>query len=982
MQQNRDHRIAPAVRARKAIVERLAAPLGDKVNEAQTRVDLIDFVLRELGWDRGTFTVEDPDGAGGYLDYLLKSLDGAWMVVEAKRVDRPFEIIASGRAAAKTTQPLSAFVRLGAEPLEKVVEQAARYCARRGAPFACVTNGLQWLFFRGLSRPQRPYLKESAIIFDGIDDITDRFADFSNILARAEAGKPWLGELLDRPAPLPTRGVRPIEKLAGLSLRKPAGKRSNADMVHDLLGKRYLGRLHTTEAGLDRRQLLGRCYVESHIDGHLEKTVRQLVRAQAEATRPSAADEAQAPRQFADRLIRDHADENTSEEPILVVGDVGAGKTTYIYRALDELRQDDKEAFFAVVDLEEAHASCEGQEDYAAVVARHIAERVMQQLGHTAKSSLTPKQRRTGERFQVEPDAVEVFRTRCRDDLRKRRRNLKVVLGDKLEDVWRVEEQKLYDAWLANPIERCFSFVTHLASHFKVRRGGEERPRPVVVVLDNVDVEPDPFQRAAYIFAKRLARTRHGVALMCMRRSTYDRGKRSDGFLTGAELTHVVHVVPPPLDVVLDRRLKHARWHLQTKQLPTGLRNKPSELIEEAIENACKLYVGRGQDSAASTLQGLAGTNMREALSMARDVLAMVPSMTRPISPSADYLFEAMLRVPKPKGVGALTANLYNCFEPVVAGSPVHWLPFRILGALDWRHHSSTAPGRWDVENLLGQLTAWGYPLMTAREALHRLADQGLLQIAGEMVQLTASGYKHLHAGLADANYRLAAALHTPWHDETCLESFLERARGAGGDTLTFGDLAVAEVVDEFDIYLSQQLAAEDAMLVENFRPAWRERAVALASLAPVRQSGSRVRQSSSYGDGDKRTTHVVAPDQLRLIGENTRGEVEAALMAVGPPPNPSWRGQKGVYFPRILWTLALAQHLGRGPMTAADIAKLFSAHGPVKVLPNNVARAFRRLKSDREACLCWRMSGTKRYAIVEHGRRVLKALNSKAKWR
>ena len=120
----------------------------------------------------------------------------------------------------------------------------------------------------------------------------------------------------------------------------------------------------------------------------------------------------------------------------------------------------------------------------------------------------------------------------------------------------------------------------------------------------------------------------------------------------------------------------------------------------------------------------------------------------------------------------------------------------------------------------------------------------------------------------------------------------------------------------------------------------------------------------------------------MPLVKDCTQAELDAALEAVGPPPPPKWSGTKGVDFHRILWTLALAKELHRGPMTAADIAKLFSRHGSMRVPKENIARAFRRLKADAEAVLCWDMPSHKRYAICPHGRTVLKALGSDAKWR
>src|SRR5689334_18837657 len=52
-------------------------------NEAQTRFDVIDRMLREvLGWKHGQIAVEEHASATGFVDYILRSGDST-IVVEA-----------------------------------------------------------------------------------------------------------------------------------------------------------------------------------------------------------------------------------------------------------------------------------------------------------------------------------------------------------------------------------------------------------------------------------------------------------------------------------------------------------------------------------------------------------------------------------------------------------------------------------------------------------------------------------------------------------------------------------------------------------------------------------------------------------------------------------------------------------------------------------------------------------------------------------
>lgn len=86
----------------------------------------------------------------------------------------------------------------------------------------------------------------------------------------------------------------------------------------------------------------------------------------------------------------------------------------------------------------------------------------------------------------------------------------------------------------------------------------------------------------------------------------------------------------------------------------------------------------------------------------------------------------------------------------------------------------------------------------------------------------------------------------------------------------------------------------------------------------------------------------------------------------------PRMRGS--VWIPRILWALEWGSRHGRGPMSAADIARALAA-GDVHVPPTNTARAFRVPSDDpRRAGLC-EESQPKHYSITVAGRRELSLL-------
>lgn len=112
-------------------------------NEAQTRFDVIDRMIREvLGWEHGQISVEEySDGEkAGYVDYLLRSGDQT-IVIEAKRMGSAFP-----SPSHKTQLKLSGSVLTTGE-ISKAIEQVIPYAEEKGASVVVVTSGVCWCFF-------------------------------------------------------------------------------------------------------------------------------------------------------------------------------------------------------------------------------------------------------------------------------------------------------------------------------------------------------------------------------------------------------------------------------------------------------------------------------------------------------------------------------------------------------------------------------------------------------------------------------------------------------------------------------------------------------------------------------------------------------------------------------------------------------------------------------------------------------------------
>lgn len=147
-------------------------------NEADTRVKIIDRLVKEcLGWPEDAITREDRVESG-YLDYALCDLKTPLLVIEAKRVGVDFEIPIS---FASRTYKISGSIST-CRDLREAMDQARRYSNDIGCRYAAVFNGRQVAVFPAIT-PGKPWTEGYCIIFRSLDDMVTNFAVLWNLLS-------------------------------------------------------------------------------------------------------------------------------------------------------------------------------------------------------------------------------------------------------------------------------------------------------------------------------------------------------------------------------------------------------------------------------------------------------------------------------------------------------------------------------------------------------------------------------------------------------------------------------------------------------------------------------------------------------------------------------------------------------------------------------------------------------------------------------
>ncbi|MFJ2480327.1 hypothetical protein ACIOWE_08635 [Pseudomonas sp. NPDC087598] len=128
---------------------------GRDINEAETRHKIIDFILHDfLSWPKNRVCVEEYISPG-FADYVLKKTNSDDLLfIEAKRAGVFFNL-----PIASSTTEKSCFIGIKKlitdQNIKSAMEQVRTYCFDTGCEYACITNGIEWIFFKTFEKGKR-----------------------------------------------------------------------------------------------------------------------------------------------------------------------------------------------------------------------------------------------------------------------------------------------------------------------------------------------------------------------------------------------------------------------------------------------------------------------------------------------------------------------------------------------------------------------------------------------------------------------------------------------------------------------------------------------------------------------------------------------------------------------------------------------------------------------------------------------------------
>lgn len=665
-------------------------------NEATTRFMLIDALFFDcLGWSREDVRLEKAQDRQ-YADYTF-SAPRELLIVEAKREGATFSIPA-GATWLETSLP--ALMRENRE-LEAAIRQAAGYCQSRGVPFGAVTNGTQLVAFVGNRQDGVPPLEGRCLVFHSMDFMIQKYLTLWNVLSKRGVEDKGLERLLigDAAPSLPPKVSASFLTYPGVKGRNPF--QSDLKIVAELVLEDIV-RTHE----LEERFLL-ECYSQSGALSQYALISREILQARYAALFEKGEEgPLLTPAVEKAGLTGELSAARSSRRPLLIIGDVGVGKTTFLrYLIKIEAAALFADAILLFLDL--------GSQGTLALTLRDFI--------------LSEIERQLVENYDVDIYERNFVHAIYHADIERFRHGIHGDLKESNPSLFREKEVSFLEAKTQQREVHLRLSLQHL------ERG---RKQQIVLFLDNADQRSDATQQEAFLIAQEFATSWPIAVFATLRPETFHRSLRT-GALSGYH-PKAFTISPPRIDLVIEKRLAFAleiasgAVPLESHQMKARFPN----LI--AIINVFMKSLKKQRDL-HELIDHVAGGNVRLALDLVKDFLGSGHVDTQKIV--AIYEETGNYTVPVHEFLRAVIfgdamhydserspiANLYDVSAP---DGREHFLLPLLLAALGEWSGPGVESGFVETSRVYSRMQGWGFTPYQIDAGLVRAHRHKLIETA------------------------------------------------------------------------------------------------------------------------------------------------------------------------------------------------------------------------------------------------------------
>ncbi|HEY1353660.1 MAG TPA: hypothetical protein VGF67_28970 [Ktedonobacteraceae bacterium] len=753
-------------------------------NEATVRLRIVDEVLSILGWQKHEYGLERVTSTGGYTDYRLSIENQTRLIVEAKRIGimQPF------LKAVRQPQYTNFFLyhRCGSE-MKALFDQCLAYCAQCGVPYAIATTGEIWMIFLGFKYGTE-WGKLRAFVFHSLEDISERFHDFYGLISRDAVKNNSLEEKFASMVLIkPNITVHPREQLEQAS---SLGQTPHRQVIRAFFDQ-FMGDI--TRPGQEK--MLEQCYVENYELNEFSRELQQILQYDA------MLDEAEDTIDEIDKTVLEKELEYQSysrnPKTILLVGNVGAGKSTFIHRFSRYEAQPDRNVC-TIVDLID-HATKKIEPTRAE--EQHLARLALERLASEFRGKMNPYS------SDVQRGCFEVELNRF-----KTQRQV-LFKQDPASYALKEEEHILF----LNQ-----NHYKHLTGYLKYIRKKRYR---VWLAFDNVDRGSESYQAFIYAFAHQLSADTGCVTLITLRQDTFLEAQEA-GFLDVRSSDIVFQLKSPEFRQVVSRRRKFIEHMIERNEVSRPFKDA-TDLIGVLNWHLTRLVLTE-DDFVRLLITTFSLNNVRYGLQMLRDYYTSSHStfhefyQNHPYPDSIDeattlhYEQEAnrllqALMLGNSWNYQETRSEISNAFWVSPLEKMSHFLMLRVLAYLSIQRDVTSPRISTRYDRMCNDFISLGYQRHHINNVIRKLLYAGLIvsptlpdnpvaevkmdipdPLPRDMkIAITGRGHYYLKKLASHKYYQARVGEDTVWYNEQlaneymkCLQETLPEQRSGSDDTL------------------------------------------------------------------------------------------------------------------------------------------------------------------------------------------------------
>ncbi|SEH88478.1 hypothetical protein SAMN02799636_04275 [Methylobacterium sp. 275MFSha3.1] len=487
-------------------------------NEAQNRFQFVDRLLEDcLGWQHPYMEVERRNEAGGKADYVLGKPPRA--ILEAKKDAIRFDIPPSGKT--KTVRSIRDLVNTCSN-FSSAVTQVLQYCALHGAQIAIVCNGPQLAIFQYYIPGMSP-LDGECYLFNGYKSYVDDFPLLWKLLSPegVQENRALRQLALHRTPRIPPKAVTNIGEPQAYRYRSPF--QENLRTLSSVLLE------HIEDNPAVKSAFYRDCYVPLEANNrHLllsKKIISSRYRRNSESGSAPASLQTHV---SGGKILVEDGDATliAGSRPVVVIGDVGVGKTSFFENLFEQLDQTDKAKTYYI------HLNLGVEATLSASVGEFVVSAIPDALRR---------------RYNVDINSAALIEAIYSDDLK----SFEGGIHGRLKTIDPIAYEKSRIEYLTERTSRSDEHMKRALVYLSASMG-----KQIILVIDNADQREFKVQQDAFLIAQELASLRRFLVFIALRPSTFFESKLT-GALSGYQ-NRILTISPPPADEVLRKRIAFA----------------------------------------------------------------------------------------------------------------------------------------------------------------------------------------------------------------------------------------------------------------------------------------------------------------------------------------------------------------------------------------------------------------------------------------